>query len=118
MAVQKLCHAAPSPGRGHPAHPELMAGVALDLRDAGGGPVTLELRIYRTYVECWMDDVCHAVFDRDALRRWLAQPGAALSWDGVSWVRTYRGSVAVTVDGVVPRWPLADHVLEGLRSRI
>ncbi|MCE0539068.1 hypothetical protein LWF15_26565 [Kineosporia rhizophila] len=95
-----------------------MAGVTLDLRDAGGAPVTLELRIYRAYVECWMGGECHAVFDRDALRRWLARPSAALSYDGVSWVRTYRGSVAVVVDGVVPRWPLADHVLDGLRSRI
>jgi hypothetical protein len=98
-----------------------MAGVALDLRDAGGGPVTLELRIYRTYVECWIGDVCHAVFDRDGLRRWLAasrEPETALSYDEVTWVRTYRGAVAVIVDGVVPRWPLADHVLDGLRSRI
>lgn len=97
---------------------ELMAGVALDLRDAGGGPVTLELRIHRAYVECWIGDVCHAVFDRDALRRWLARSDTVLSYDGVSWARTYRGSVAVTVDGVVARWPLADHVLDGLRSRI
>jgi hypothetical protein len=95
-----------------------MAGVALDLRDAGGGPVTLELRIHRSYVECWIGDVCHAVFDRDALRRWLARPDPMLSLDEVTWVRTYRGKVAVIVDGVVPRWPLADHVLEGLRSRI
>ncbi|GAB6901639.1 hypothetical protein [Kineosporia succinea] len=95
-----------------------MAGLAIDLRDAGGGAVTLELRIFRAYVECWIDDVCYAVFDRDALRRWLARPTSVLDYDGVTWLRTYRGAVAVTVDGVVPRWPLADHVLEGLRSRI
>ena len=79
--------------------------------------MTLELRIQRWNVECWIEDVCHAVFDRAALRRWLARPETMLCCDDVTWAGTY-GGVAVAVDGVVPRWPLADHVLDGLRSRI
>ena len=95
-----------------------MAGVAIDLRDSRGALATLELRIHRTRVECWIGDICYAVFDRQTLRHWLARPDLTLNLDGVSWIRTYTGAVAVVVDGVVPSWPLADHVLEGLRSRI
>jgi len=95
-----------------------MAGVAIDLRDAGGAPATLELRIHRTFVECWIGDICYAVFDRQTLRHWLAHPDLTLNLEGVSWIRTSTGAVAVVVHGVVPRWPLADHVLDGLRSRI
>lgn len=98
--------------------PETMAGLAIDLRDARGGPVTLEIRIFRAYVECWIGDACLSVFDRGALRHFLACPGDGLGNGGVLWNRTERGSVTVTVAGIVPCWPLADHVLDGLRSRI
>ncbi|GLY28076.1 hypothetical protein [Kineosporia sp. NBRC 101731] len=95
-----------------------MTGLGIDLRDTAGSAVTLELRIFRASVECWVGDNCYAVFDREALRHWLARPGTVLSYEGISWARAGQGVVAITVDGVVPRWPLADHVLDGLRSRI
>lgn len=98
---------------------ERMNGLAIDLvRDIQGEPVTLNVRIFRMHVECWLDDVCLTVFERAALRRCLACPGTELSRGGICWQRTEQGSVAISVDGIVSRWPLADHVSDGLRSRI
>ena len=95
-----------------------MAGVAIDLRDAGGGSVRLRLRNFRSNVRYWIGDVCHGVFAWDALWQWPVRPATALSYDGITWVRTHHGAVAVVMDGVVPRWPLIDHVLDGCARAI
>jgi hypothetical protein len=95
-----------------------MSGSFINLRDAAGRPVELGLSIYRAYVECIINDRCCAIFDRDGLRAWLAAPVGMLSSDQMSWTHSERGDVVVTIDGIVPRWPLAEQVLAELRSRI
>jgi hypothetical protein len=95
-----------------------MSRVIIDLRDALGRLDILEVAIHQDVVECWLTDRCRGIFDRENLRQWLATPSGMLSGDEMSWSRTEHGEVAVSIDGAVARWPLADHVLVDLRSRL
>jgi hypothetical protein len=95
-----------------------MSRVIIDLRDALGRLDILEVSIHRDVVECWLSDRCRGSFDRENLRDWLQTPSGMISDDEMSWTRTANGEVAVSIDGAVVRWPLADHVLVDLRSRL
>ena len=95
-----------------------MSRVIIDLRDARGRLDVLEVAIYRDQVECWLTDRCRGVFDRRDLRQWLDTPSGLLSYDEMSWDQADGGRVTVSIDGAVAGWPLADHVLLDLRSRL
>jgi hypothetical protein len=95
-----------------------MSRVIIDLRDALGRLDVLEVAIHQDLVECWLTDRCRGIFDRENLRQWLDTPAGMLSCDEMSWDRTDGGTVTVSIDGAVARWPLAEHVLFDLRSRL
>jgi hypothetical protein len=95
-----------------------MSRVIIDLRDALGRLDVLEVTIHQDQVECWLTDRCRGIFDRENLRQWLDTPDGMLSCDEMSWNRTDGGPVTVSIDGAVARWPLAEHVLFDLRSRL
>jgi hypothetical protein len=95
-----------------------MSRVIIDLRDALGRLDVLEVTIHRDQVECWLTDRCRGIFDRGHLRQWLDTPAGILSCDEMSFTRTDDGDITVSIDGAVARWPLADHVLVDLRSRL
>jgi hypothetical protein len=95
-----------------------MSRVIIDLRDSLGRLDVLEVTIHRDLVECWLTDRCRGVFDRQRLRDWLATPADRLTADEMNWSRSVGGQITVSIDGAVARWPLADHVLVDLRSRL
>jgi hypothetical protein len=95
-----------------------MSRVIIDLRDALGRLDVLEVAIHHDVVECWLTDRCRGSFDRERLRQWLATPSGLLSGEEMSWNRSENGDVTVSIDGAVARWPLAEHVLVDLRSRL
>lgn len=95
-----------------------MSRVIIDLRDALGRLDVLELTIHRDLVECWLTDRCRGIFDRDDLRQWLESRSDLLRCHEMSWQRSDRGDITISIDGAVAAWPLATDVLVDLRSRL
>jgi hypothetical protein len=77
----------------------------------------VEVAVRRDTVELRIRDALVGVVGRDDLRRWLQHPVSVLAYDDLAWIATPTG-VALAIDRVVPPWPLADHVLDGLRDRV
>jgi hypothetical protein len=83
-----------------------------------GRAAEVEFRIRRESVEIWSREHCCAVLDRQMLRAWLAAPEAsALVVDEVTFATDASGRAALDLPHV-GLWPLAPHVLAGLRDRV
>jgi hypothetical protein len=95
-----------------------MSRVIIDVRDAAGRLTSVEFAVHRDTVECWCTERCCAVFDRDGLREWLSTPSGVYGTDELVFTRTPVGDVALIIDGLVPWWPVPDHDLLGLTSRL
>jgi hypothetical protein len=91
--------------------------VTIEALDDAGRAVAIDMSIKRYLVEGWAGDRCHAVFDRDLFRAWLATPSGSYAVDDMTWGCT-RTRVAMTVEHLVPRWELSPRDLERLRESV
>lgn len=85
--------------------------------DVGGDVVLVEIAFHRDTVEVFCLSRNRAVFDREVLRAWLAEPEGWLTEDDVSW-RDDEGELQILIEPVVAWWPVGWVVGAGLRERV
>jgi hypothetical protein len=95
---------------------------AMEVVTTSGRAASVELRIRSETVEIWHHDCCIAVFDRRALRTWLAEPLPEPLMAGEVTFSLDRsvdsdGRVAVSLPDVLV-WTLAPAALDVLRRRV
>jgi hypothetical protein len=95
--------------------------LAMEVVTVSGRAAEVIVRIRLDSVEIWHHEHLSAVFDRQILRAWLADPWDLLADDEVCFSLDRRsdprGRIAVSLPHV-GLWPLSPNVLASLRDRI
>lgn len=94
-----------------------MSRLGLAVVDVHGHETELEVRVRLDTVELWSGEHCCAVFDRMRLRRWLAAPEGVCAVDEAAFAPA-GNRIGLTVDPIVPWWPLAARDLAAMRADI
>jgi hypothetical protein len=94
---------------------------AMEVLTTSGRVASLSFRIRRDFVEIWHEARCAGIFDKDALRSWLTEPGEPFMADEVMFSVDRNvdreGRVAVSLPNV-RAWTLAPVALDVLRARM
>jgi hypothetical protein len=97
------------------------ASVPIDVVTTSGRKVTVDFRVRPETVEVWHHGLRIGVFDRAALRAWLAEPWHPLTVGQVTFTLDrmvdIRGRVALSLPDVMV-WTLAPIVLDALIRRV
>ena len=98
-----------------------MERFSMEVVTVSGRAAAVDFRIGGDTVEVFLRDQCNGVFDREALRNWLAEPESPLVVDGVAFsldrMVDRSGRVAVSLPDVLV-WTLAPEALAELRQRV
>jgi hypothetical protein len=91
----------------------------MEVINVHGRADVVEFKIRRECVEVWTREHCCGVLDRVVLRAWLAAPelSEALAVDEVICTMNESGRPSLDLPDI-GLWPLAPHVLAGLRDRV
>lgn len=90
----------------------------LDVVDRWQRPLNVDVVIRRETVELRCRGRLIGCADRDQLRRWLRTPTGVLAYDDCAWFDLGDEGIALHIDDLVPAFPLREHIVSSLRSRI
>jgi hypothetical protein len=92
--------------------------IVLDVVDRWQHPIDVDVVIRRETVELHCHGRLIGCTGRDKLRQWLRTPSGVLSYDDCAWFDLGDEGIALHIDELVPAFPLRDHIVSSLRSRI
>ena len=91
--------------------------MTFEVEDVAGQELTVDVMIRLDTVELFCLSRNRAVFDRDMMRSWLREPAGDLTMDDITW-SCVDERVGLTIDPLVPWWPVPWLVLLELTGRI
>ena len=98
-----------------------MERFVMEVVTMSGRAAAITFRINGDVVEVWHRDECNGVFDREALRSWLATPEMPLVAGEVAFsldrMVDRSGRVAVSLPDVLA-WTLSPEALAGMRQQV